>query len=1090
MKHFLVDDVAQKVKDSFLIEASAGTGKTYSIENLILRALLEEDENGDSLKLSEILVVTFTKLSASDLKERIYKRLKKGLLEIDDNRKKRKINLALAEFEKGSISTIHSFCFQGLKEEGLESGTLLRLTTGPEELSKDLLYETVEDYFRTELKNDNLGTAQLKILLKAHKYSVKDLIDALLKIIQRGIEISEGLDHKEAFKQLKKYESIRTDLIENAINFYGLTTTKKTLKEEFLIPITEFYSLEHIEETANFFRLFRKDNLKKTAKVESALYDLLNTVENEVAPLVFALGTYSEIFLNLASKIQKKIWELFEKNDLADFTYLLKKFNHVLQSSKSFKERIQKRYKMAIIDEFQDTDPLQWGIFKTLFGAPPHHLILVGDPKQSIYSFRSADVYTYFEAASSFKEESRYILATNYRSSKPLIDALNGFFNTKRAHQWMPLPEIKKQVPYIPVLHAPSKEQEPGLMQFFGVNAASQDGKVLSLSEIEEMFILPRFLTEIHFLRKMKIKLKDIAILVRDHAQGNRVHQFLKSHRIPSFQKKGELFFEADCYLPILYLLRALLNPRTLSNLQIALGTPYFNFSWQELKLLEDPQYLAQILNTFLTWQKVWKEKGAASLFTNLMEERSLNNITIKEKILEKEEGLDWLQKTREIFEWLSYKEQEKNLTPHQLLIELEDLQTTSSDVDETIKFKANSTEEGISILTLHMSKGLEFEAVFALGVINRTPVKGEIFPCKTTEGLVLKAIQKETTSYLKAQEESDAEKARQLYVALTRAKKWLYIPIISGWKTPSLGAASALELFIARLYNENLSWEALYENMETPFESIQKLIAEENLPSLNFEELTHYTFNNELYEEEEKPSLIEPKPIQLSFKSRASYSFSSIAALLKQETAEGHKSLDLPQNGLPAGAKTGVFLHSLLEEIPLPFTFSDDELLSFIEKKGKNSAFLSHKTEIFEMLKKALTIPLKDSSIILGNLCEGSYFKEVEFLTTSSLKPESGSCNGLQEGLMKGFIDLFFECKGKYYLLDWKSNLLPSYDEASLLKSMDEGLYHIQANIYKDAVKKYLNIVEENDFDTCFGGIFYLYLRGFDGHNGVLWIK
>lgn len=1083
MKHFLVDDPNQKIKDSFLIEASAGTGKTYSIENLILRALLEEDENGDSLKLSEILVVTFTKLSANDLKERIYKRLKKGLLETTETRKKRKINLALAEFEKASISTIHSFCFQGLKEEGLESGTLLRLTTGPEELSKDLLYETVEDYFRTELKNDELGTAQLKILLKAHQYKVKDLIDALLKTIQRGIEISEGIDQEEAVKQLKKYESIKTDLIKNAINFYGLTTTKKTLKEEFLIPITEFYSLAHIEETANFFRLFRKENLKKTAKPDSDLNHLLNTVENEVTQLVFALGTYSTIFLNLASKIQKKIWTLFESNDLADFSYLLRKFHSVLENSKTFKERIQKRYKMAIIDEFQDTDPLQWAIFKTLFGKPPHHLILVGDPKQSIYSFRSADVYTYYEAASSFKEENRYILATNYRSSKPLIDALNGFFNTKRAHQWMPLPEIKKQVPYIPVLHAPSKENEPGLMQFFGVNAI-QEEKVLNLSEIEEKFLFPRFLLEIHLLRKMKINLKDIAILVRDHLQGTRVHQFLKSHRIPSFQKKGELFFEADCYLPILYLLRALLNPRTLSTLQIALGTPYFNFSWQELKLLENPLYLAEMLNTFLTWQKIWKEKGVASLYTYLMEERSLNNATIKEKILEKEDGLDWLQKTREIFEWLSYKEQEKNLTPHQLLIELEELQIGASDVDESIKFKTTSTEDAISILTLHMSKGLEFEAVFALGVINRTPVKGEIFPCKTKEGLVLKAIQKETLSYLKAQEESDAEKARQLYVALTRAKKWLYIPIISGWKTPSFGAASALELFIARLYNENPSWEALYENMEVPFELIQKLIAEENLASLKFEELKGMTLNNEHFEEE-KPLLIPPKSIQLSFKNRTSYSFSSIATLLKQERDEEHKPKSGSSNSLPAGAKTGVFLHTLLEEIPLPFTFSDDELLNFIEKKGKNNALLPYKTEIFEMLKKALTIPLKDSSIILGNLCEGSYFKEVEFLTTSSLNEL-----GLQEGLMKGFIDLFFEHKGKYYLLDWKSNLLPSYDETNLLKSMDDGLYHIQANIYKDAVRKYLNIVEKNEFEMCFGGIFYLYLRGFDGENGVLWIK
>lgn len=1005
MAIFNVHDPALDVSRSFLIEASAGTGKTYSIENIVVRTLLEGKAPPS---IRELLVVTFTKAAAKDLKTRIKKCLEAKKKSTTDETALRRVKQALVEFDQAHVSTIHAFCFKALAEN------TIGLKKGSESSSAEFIWEVIERYFRVGL--NGYTPEQLNILLKQN--SVTELTREIIKFLGRGLPFAKSLTNEEGFKLLDQaLQEIDGDLLA-AVDAYGacykgFANRDGTAKNRKVFEYLANLQLPPLREAAEVLGLLSKENLKVRAKVPEEALELFQFLQDRITPLLYQLGSYPALLIRLADECKKKLFAAFEEKDLCDFNYLLHKMERLSLHDEEFKKGLRTQFKRVIIDEFQDTDPVQWKIFEQIFLNAGVPLILVGDPKQSIYAFRSADIYTYLEAANTL--DSKYVLDTNYRSTPGLIRALNHLFKSAP----MPLPYLKSELSYLPVKPAPDKQDTTSPSLEFWI--APQEESLFAYA-----------VKEIFKLQMKRIPLSEMAFLVSDHRQSDRLFQFFSSCGLPTFQLRGVDFHKAAVLQDLLYLLRALLSPRNIGHVQAALGTCFFGWSFQKCQELKDHEVLAPIVASFYAFHYAWKAYGVG---------RALQEVFftygVEERLAGTPEGRLRYHEAIQILEWLAKKEAIDKLSCEACFDELEALQDFDSGPLESMKLRPLAQKNALPILTLHTSKGLEFEVVFALGVMTKPPLQGEIVSVRKE----LQAAKKGSKEYLECLEENDAEKARQLYVALTRAKSKLYVPV-----PEKLGESSPIELLLAKLGD----WEKHCQ--ECADIAIIKIPEERKMPSpMPFPQ----------------PLLYPPKKVTLSYPERLSVSYSSLAKVAAGESIgapHDFNPLVFSPHTLPAGAVTGELLHEILEKVPLHL-IKEDSLLPFVNKFTSGTLFAPWSEVLAKMVGDAFQAPY------LSSLTEEDVFREIEFMYP------------LENDVVKGVIDLFFIYKGKYYLLDWKTNWLgidqEAYHQEALTQAMLHHRYDLQADLYTCAIQKYLEKVDPRPFQEIFGGVIYHFLRG-----------
>jgi exodeoxyribonuclease V beta subunit len=389
-------------------------------------------------------------------------------------------------------------------------------------------------------------------------------------------------------------------------------------------------------------------------------------------------------------------------------------------------------------------------------------------------------------------------------------------------------------------------------------------------------------------------------------------------------------------------------------------------------------------------------------------------------------------------------------MTPEALVVFLSDMPLLSIDDDPRLKRKTVVDQDAVNILTIHASKGLEFDTVFTPGLIVKTKDPDDLIP-KIVEGKRVLVINDEVAKENYALE-LDAEKARQLYVALTRAKYQVFCPLWVEDKELKLGVGSPMELFFQKC----------------PIEQICQ-----NCPHIVLKKFDNPVIIHALKTENKWDALIFPKKPNLKFPTNKITSFSQLNVKLKG-SVKVEEELD-EQNGteknfhtLPKGSQTGVLIHSILESIPLNLK-SLESILSFIEPYVENTPFFQWKTVIAQMIYSALHTPL--DGFLISDVEESKIVRETTFLL------------GAQEDMIKGVIDLVFERAGKYYLLDWKTNWLGStdccYDLENINRAMDENGYFLQAKIYSEALLRWISLFDKNGSESAFGGVFYLFLRG-----------
>ena len=914
------------------LEASAGTGKTFAIEHIFARLLLS------GIEIDQILVVTFTRAATRELKMRIRSNLEKRQYPYLDGSLE-KITAAVTAFDRNQIYTIHGFCFRMLREFAFEMELPLSMKEG---CSTERIDAALRDFFQMKLNPDLVSPEQLEVLLRT------TTVEELVQRLKKGETPRAAKSYSElnaAFQE--RMPPLELDKLRE--DFAALEGSYRKKEGNFDAELRALASKEFgplISEKGSIFTFLSPENKKVKAKEPSALYypDFFEWGREHLLPLIqTALQDTFYALLAAWKPIEEKI--LAEEGAFGPDA-LLKKMEEAIQKE-AFREKVKAKYRAVLIDEFQDTDPLQWKIFQTLF-LQAETLYLIGDPKQSIYRFRNADLYTYLRAKDSIDPQGHYYLDTNFRSSKELIGALNRLFD----RNWLHLPKEKKTLPYLPV-----RAGLPLTSSF-----SDQKGAIHCVISEE---IVSYTAAEILRLKGEVSSFGSFAILVKDRFQAAKMEEALTLLGIPNIARTHELLSESLAFEAIEELFEALEDPRHLGKTNAVAAGPLGKLDLFALRTLLE-------------------EKGLAKMCAALPQM-----------------GSDFFQVFELLFEW----EQKVGFSFEGVARFF--AMSRTMDPETAIHRWKETRSDAVQILTMHASKGLEFDIVFALGVGERTPL---------------------------CDEEADAEKQRLLYVAMTRAKRRLYLPIPPP-KKGAVGKLSPIELFCQTLGSWEQELQAIGREVSLTLERIEAPIELPKKIELPIE-----------VEERLPPPPLFPPSYLLSFTALAQEGSSEVLAPL--EAPNGLYTI----HNLPRGAEVGVVIHSIFERV-----FSNEPFEELIPP-----SLLPWKGAIYAMVEEVLDHPLP-MGFCLREIDRAWARTEVEFLFETS------------PNYLKGFIDLIFVHKGTLYFVDWKTNWLgvdaSSYSTARLEASMKEHQYDLQASIYQEALRR--------SWQGAIGGAIYFFVRG-----------
>ena len=1093
----ILDPLTVPLNGINLIEASAGTGKTYTISTLFIRLLLEK-----KLTIDKILVVTFTEAATEELRDRIRKRLRDTLLAFQNNESEDKIiigllnkypdrktiivNLinAIRSFDEASIFTIHSFCKQMLQDNAFASGVLFDV-----ELITDqnyLLCEIVEDFWRQHFYN--ASQLFLDYALENGYKNPASLLTNLnyghLNIIpQFKLTELDTTQFQTAFLAAKQAWN-QQDIQDLLVNSKSLNKNKYRNIPLWCNELNIFFQSSTINLPAKFIKFTSSELAASVKKGQTApkheffdLCDILYSCQTDL------LQAFDQHLLALKVKLfvitKQKLTQKKQQYNIQSFDDLLFNLHKALTSSNghNLANTIRNKYQVALIDEFQDTDPIQYDIFHTIY-AINSTLFLIGDPKQAIYSFRGADIYTYLIASED--ADNRYTLATNWRSESDLINAINLLF-TQRTN-----PFLFENIKFIPVSAPPDKPitNTACLYLWYVPRSLAKANKIINKSWANQnipkavSYEIAKLLQSEMLIDKKPIVAGDIAILVRTNRQAIQIQRTLTKFGIASVLYSRESLFDSHEIMEIKRILLAIAEPNREGLIKAALTTDIFGISGNKLhNLMADDKQWQIKLNHFQHYHFLWQRFGFIKMYrTVLLQEQ------VQTHLLSFPDGERRLTNILHIGEILQQVAVQQKLGMIRLCQWLE-------QAHEEEELHLESDEKLVKIVTIHKSKGLEYPIVFCPfvwdGALHSKKAKQFVFHNGTELTLDLGSSEQEQHR-VQAEKEEQAENLRLFYVAVTRAKYRCYL-IWGAFKDTGKSALSHL----------------LYPDIEREADSqfiqiLQDLVAKSNrtiqISELPLEPVTYQRpiDKSERLQARKFTGKID-KTWQVS-------SFSTLSNHNYQPEREHISKSDNDIFNFPKGVTTGLFLHSLLEN--LDFNQPDEDLIQqHLIKFGFDvERWLP---TVIELISKVLNVPLGSCS--LSQINQQKRLNELEFYY-----PLSKITNfGLQEifpdklisnidsvrGFMKGYIDMVFEYEGKYYIIDYKSNMLGNQQEdyhwQQLYKVMVREDYILQYHIYSIALHRYLAYrLPDYNYATHFGGVYYLFLRGmqWDSKYGIYW--
>jgi exodeoxyribonuclease V beta subunit len=1160
------------LKGTNLIEAGAGTGKTYTITGLFLRLILEKN-----LSVDEILVVTFTEAATEELKERIRGMLRECIAVfsgessedsfLNDLVNKQKdlkgalyaLREALRAFDQAAIFTIHGFCRRMLRENAFESGSLFdtELVTDQEDLKREI----IDDFWRRNLYRESL-------LFVNYAMNNNFTPDGLIKLINNRVarpdlkiiptmEYQDSSPHEKEYidgfeKVRAEWRSARNEVEEILSTDEGLSRTKYGKgKIPFWIQAMDAYVSSGGSDLQPFekFTKFTSGELKKAAKQgydppSHPFFETCQTFREKQEALKKSFGNrILALKAGLFQYVHNELVKRKRDKNIQSFDDLLLRLHEALEkeSGNELAGAIRARYKAALIDEFQDTDPVQYAIFNKVFNAQESILFLIGDPKQAIYSFRGADIFAYMKAAKDV--ESRYTLGENWRSTPALIDAVNTIFSDVEHPFVYDEISFHKAVPALQkdqeVLEIDGKARPPLQVWFMDAGKVAEGGK--AVTKIKAYELIPGVVAaEVSRLLSGRenngcaidgrpLRAEDIAVLVRTNREARMMQDAFSLLNIPGVLYSTGYLFDSHEAMEMERLLTGIAEPDNENFIRGALATDIMGVSGEKLDhLREDEVEWEKRLLAFREYHDLWNKRGFIRMFRHLLSEEG-----VMVRLMSLPDGERRNTNILHLSEVLHQVSVERKLTAEGLLKWLWRQRDSNTPRLEELQLRLESDENAVKLVTVHKSKGLEYPVVFCPFVWEGAMMKKSELPLfhneddKGTLTLDL-GSEKMAENRVLAGKEQLAENLRLFYVALTRAKKRCYL-VWGRFNKAEMSAPAYLFHQPESQGNKNVitAMEKRFKTLDNDTLLAElKVVQDKAGGTIGLFEMP--------MEKGQKVPPAQDKAVTLACRefsgdidsSRRLSSYSSLVS----SRPHGSEIADYDDVGqgsgsggqdtadifaFPRGAKAGTFLHDIFEH--LDFTESDsDHAKRLVEDKLRTYGFdPAWRETICNMIRRVLTVPLKPdkSGFTLSRIGNQDRLNELEFyfplksITPKMLKDifaaykEPVSLENFPErigqlrfmpvrGFMRGFMDMVFHFEGRYYLVDWKSNYLggsvEAYGQDALVTAMDKHYYFFQYYIYTVALNQYLKLrLPGYDYEKHFGGIFYIFLRGMNPAKG-----
>ncbi|MDB5247664.1 MAG: Exodeoxyribonuclease [Segetibacter sp.] len=1085
---------------SNLIEASAGTGKTYSIAIMVLRLVLEKD-----ISIRQILMVTFTKAAVAELEERIrlfIRQAHKASLgaaiadltiadlvarAINGTSKEdvqQRLKDAVLFLDETSVLTIHSFCQQTLTEFAFETNQLFGSETLKDIVT--LIESEVNKFWRQHITTMNVNL--LRQLIE-HGLSRSDITSVIREHLsgKKYFEYDENESYsicdedQESFsntikelaekdKEIKEcvYDHIR----KNASHLKSITEGNRYAKTSLLHLVdtpAEFVNLVVSKKGTGYIDKLYGDIIEQHGECDELVEeknDILRSVINKI--YCHAIGT-----------VTKAIDQYKQRNSLLGFDDMIVNLHKAVvhDNNKNLVSSLQKKYQAVFVDEFQDTDKLQYEIFHTTFASGQNILFYIGDPKQSIYAWRKADIFTYFKASD--EVDNKYGMNVNYRSSAPFIGAMNLFFKPHEDFDTFYFNRQEHSIEYISV-ESPADNKKGALLfngqhdvpitiygnQNNGEIAESVTAQIIQLLENEKYFINQKGTSR-------RVRPSDIGILVRKNKQAIAVKACLAKRGIPAVTIDDSKILQSEEAVYVLYLLEALIDLNR-SAINKALLSPFTGYDTKAVLALNEEA----VLNDFREYKNIWDKDGVYSVLMKFVSDYQVRALLLNHHT---ENGERTIANLFQVIEVLHKVQSEKQFSALELVSWLkrgiDGMQTEGDEFEQRVE----SDEEAVKIVTLHKSKGLEYNIVFAPFLDLDTKIHFRFCSFRDTETgdyIFADSQQLNPEQQQIVDEQTEQENRRLIYVAITRAVYKCYInkSLANYYKD------SSLVPFVTSLKGAD---PALIRFEETPTipDKYYYSKAEKWVPA-----------NNN----------IKPVNFHLSQVNWRKISYTSLAATHTNSPKNNSNSVDGEYDHfvfkqLIKGSKTGNMLHDIFENID----FSNNLFWHYHVESALKKFMPKYRQEYFPMLMQLLehvvnvNIKVADRSFTLAGIPVEKRLNELEFdfnvpeFSPSQLGSVGEGDNLINvkyyesiEGIMNGKMDMFFEYAGKYYILDWKSNFLGDsidyYRKELLAAAMSENNYHLQYLLYTVAAKKYLQSrLPDFDYEQHFGGIIYLFVRG-----------
>ena len=1222
-----LDSLTLPLRGMQLIEASAGTGKTFTIAMLYVRLVLGHDPSKDdrrsrSYSPSELLVLTFTDAAAGELRDRIRARLSEAALAFslghsqdpalqnliadyaacDHAVAAQRLRDAEQVLDEAEIGTIHAWCLRVLQQHAFDSGSLFqqRLCTDMDSLRVQVVRDVWRQWFyaqppllltcisRSWSTPDALDR-QLKPLIETPQAQLRfgsimpsgeswqQLRDCYLPMLEQRAQAAQALWHAWQRDGAEVITLLQDALANKVIS--GSTFREKSIAKltdemrhwrgqgeldrdakacDYFIPLEQWAGRNKLEKNTN------KGKATPTHPLIAQLKDFLShQAAHEKALDLFAISLLAALRDEVSQQLDQRMRQQAELS----FNDVLTRLHDslALPHGAALVATLRQRFPVALIDEFQDTDPVQFGIFQRIYGdafkaarvvaaeADPSAslealaLILIGDPKQAIYSFRGADLPTYFDARAQANLPI-HTLTTNYRTDANVIAGVNtlyaqasaregGAFAQRSSSELAYIEAIAHQQQARLKVRASTSDAWQGIdgVQFDYLTpdkeayssgeardalaqvAAGRIAQWLSASDAGLMAIVTHD-------GERALSPGDIAVLVRKGIEAKAMRQALAAVGVPCvYGSDRDSVFDSDEAGVVQSWLEALANPSDERRLRLALATAPMGLSWAELLARRNDEALwEQDIDRVHNIAALWRSHGVlAALRRWLFDyqvparllhpdcvngERALTNILHLSELLQ--QAADALHGEQAVIRYLAeHRSAQGGSAGDEALVRLE------------------SDERRVRICTVHQSKGLEYPLVcLPFTAMPSFPPKAAATRYHSGRELVFDFAANDASQEM-AEHEQLEEELRLFYVAVTRPKHLLWMalaPIKHGhangvanntaWQWLFAGNAALAPDVLAQGIHDLAALDGISLSNEPATESVWQppKAAISLLPARDFAPLRQPFWQISSYSR---------LRFQEAWQNPEEANFSDS---ITEEIAKAEPTPKI--DTMPRGPDVGTFWHSLLELAAEQHFASTEanllELDSFLQRQCQAHGWQHAEVHWQYELRRWLQVPMRTSLAALDARSQAvaaplatiglaqldAFVVEMEFWFTSqnvstdyldavvcahtlSARPRPRAESHEIHGLFKGFIDLVFVHEGRYFVADYKSNYLgdepDNYLPERIAADIAKHRYDMQYSLYLLALHRHLRARLANyDPEQHLGGAVYLYLRGWDGEG------